>query len=419
MKKIFPALLILLFLLACDKNSTDPEVLTADFTSEVVAGGGLTTIQFRDQSLAGKNPITSWQWDFGDGQTSSEQNPQHAYQVAATFTVRLTVSDGSSSASREKSEALYKPLGNLRFSSRLTDVWGYVDTVAAKEYAIVGFSPQGFAIVDATDPAAPALVSTITTVPGFDVKVWRHYAYSVTGSGSGMGAVTNIANSSAPQVVGLFPSHHNIFISEAGYLFGEAGFYPLAIYDLNPDPTAPQLLWNGGTRGHDAAVIGNRLFDFHGSDGTYIYDISNIANPQVEDIILDPTIAYHHSGWPTKDGNYLFICDELSSHPRVDITAWDIRAFGNPQKVGQFADPIATVHNLYVIGDYAYVSYYASGFRILDVSNPTQITLAAHFDTSEKSGEGFEGAFGVYPFAPSGNIYVSDRDNGLFIFRWK
>ncbi len=33
---------------------------------------------------------TSWQWDFGDGQTSTEQNPTHAYMKEATYTVTLT-----------------------------------------------------------------------------------------------------------------------------------------------------------------------------------------------------------------------------------------------------------------------------------------------------------------------------------------
>jgi hypothetical protein len=42
--------------------------------------------------------------------------------------------------------------------------------------------------------------------------------------------------------------------------------------------------------------------------------------------------------------------------------------------------------------------------------------LADEFDTSALSGQGFKGAFGVYPFTTSGNIYVSDMDNGLYVF---
>lgn len=48
-------------------------------------------MQFTD--LSSGNP-TSWLWDFGDGTSSTLQNPTHAYQSIDTFTICLTVSDG-------------------------------------------------------------------------------------------------------------------------------------------------------------------------------------------------------------------------------------------------------------------------------------------------------------------------------------
>jgi len=45
-------------------------------------------VRFVDQST--RLP-TSWQWDFGDGQTSTEQNPAHTYMKEAIYTVSLTV----------------------------------------------------------------------------------------------------------------------------------------------------------------------------------------------------------------------------------------------------------------------------------------------------------------------------------------
>jgi hypothetical protein len=158
------------------------------------------------------------------------------------------------------------------------------------------------------------------------------------------------------------------------------------------------------------------LYDFHGSSGTYIFEVSDPGVPRPLSAIQDPTITYHHSGWPTPDGRYLFICDELSSHPYADFSVYDISNLDAPQVVGRFGDPTATIHNLYVIGNYAYTSYYSAGFRVFDVSDPARPVIAAEYDTSPTSGQGFSGAFGVYPFAPSGNIYVSDWDNGLFVF---
>jgi PKD repeat protein len=53
------------------------------------------TIQFRDSSIG--QPV-SWAWDFGDGNTSTERNPQHTYiglEQPAEYTVMLTSTDAS------------------------------------------------------------------------------------------------------------------------------------------------------------------------------------------------------------------------------------------------------------------------------------------------------------------------------------
>jgi hypothetical protein len=45
-------------------------------------------VAFKDQSIGN---ITGWKWDFGDGATSTEQNPQHVYTRAGDFVVTLEV----------------------------------------------------------------------------------------------------------------------------------------------------------------------------------------------------------------------------------------------------------------------------------------------------------------------------------------
>ncbi len=245
--------------------------------------------------------------------------------------------------------------------------------------------------------------------------------YTVNGTGSGFGSVVDISDPINPLVVGSFPSSHNITISDDGIMYLSAP--GIRILDLNANPNNPTLLWTGGVEGHDITVVGDRMYDFHGGINslnriTNIYDISNRANPQLLGAIVDQTISYHHQGWPTADGNYLLITDELGTHPQPDFTVWDIRDLSNPEKVGEYADPNATIHNLIVIGDLAYTSYYAAGFRIFDISDPTNPTLIDEFDTSPtSSAETFNfGAWGVYPFLPSGNILVSDLQTGLSIF---
>ena len=57
-------------------------------------------VQFNDLSSYLQNPnpnnsITQWQWDFGDGTTSNQQNPSHAYSSPGLYDVTLTVTDAS------------------------------------------------------------------------------------------------------------------------------------------------------------------------------------------------------------------------------------------------------------------------------------------------------------------------------------
>lgn len=59
---------------------------TASFTYTV---NGLRA-DFVDESVG---IIDSWHWDFGDGRTSTDQDPVHVYFKAGTFTVILTITD--------------------------------------------------------------------------------------------------------------------------------------------------------------------------------------------------------------------------------------------------------------------------------------------------------------------------------------
>jgi len=47
-------------------------------------------INFLDNSIVTIKPVTFWQWNFGDGGTSVEQNPWHTYQYGGTYNVVLT-----------------------------------------------------------------------------------------------------------------------------------------------------------------------------------------------------------------------------------------------------------------------------------------------------------------------------------------
>jgi hypothetical protein len=170
--------------------------------------------------------------------------------------------------------------------------------------------------------------------------------------------------------------------------------------------------------GHDTCVIGNRLYEFRSTAGTFIWNVTDRHNPQLLGSITDPNITYHHNGWPTRDENYLFITDEYSVSPNADITVWDIRNVASPVKVASIYDATSSAHNCYVVGNMLAVAYYTAGFKLFDVSDPVHPALAYSYDTSALSGEGnFDGAWACYAYAPNSTVYITDRPNGLFIFK--
>ena len=300
--------------------------------------------------------------------------------------------------------------GVLTSGNSGTDVWEYIDDATGGVYAIVG--GNGMSVVDVTDPTNPTQIAHLTSVPGFDVKVWQNYAYCGT-SGGGTGRVVDLTDPANPTIVGSFPSPHNIHIDERGYMYNSSP--GVRIYDLNPDPTNPTFLTQVGSEGHDVTVRGDIMVDCHGFAGTNIYDVSDPANPAFITFISAPDITYHHQGDISADGNYVYICDELGNHPQADVSVWDISDPASPTRVFDVADPTATPHNLYILDGNAYMSYYTAGFKVFDVSDPAQMILLDDYDTSSSSGEGFAGAFGVYPSPETGNIYINDG-SGVYVF---
>ncbi len=68
--------------------------VTANFTSSQLPSPALT-MQLTDSSSGGSSNATSWAWDFGDGQTSTSQNPSHTYSAAGTYTVKLVATNAA------------------------------------------------------------------------------------------------------------------------------------------------------------------------------------------------------------------------------------------------------------------------------------------------------------------------------------
>jgi PKD repeat protein len=106
--KLVSVFILMGVLWACAASpGTDAELGPATFTfnpSVPVVG---EAVQFTDTSSGG---ATSWRWDFGDGQTSTIRNPEHAFSSAGSRSVTLTIAKGTASKSASRSVVVEEPL---------------------------------------------------------------------------------------------------------------------------------------------------------------------------------------------------------------------------------------------------------------------------------------------------------------------
>jgi PKD repeat protein len=90
---------------ACDSNGPSNEAPTADFSAEM---DGLT-VNFTNESTDPDGSIASFEWTFGDGESSTEENPSHTYDAADTYTVELTVTDAAGATASTMEEVTVSP----------------------------------------------------------------------------------------------------------------------------------------------------------------------------------------------------------------------------------------------------------------------------------------------------------------------
>ena len=106
-----------------------PPLPIAGFTATPTSGTVPLTVDFTD--LSTKDPV-SWEWTFGDGGTSTEQNPTHEYQAVGRHTVSLTAANASGSDSERKTRYI-----TVMFTDVPADCWAYDQIMACTDADVV------------------------------------------------------------------------------------------------------------------------------------------------------------------------------------------------------------------------------------------------------------------------------------------
>lgn len=351
------------------------------------------------------------------------------------------------------------------------DIWGFVDLNNQKEYALVGLQ-NATVVMDVSNPQAPVEVGSISGSNSTwrDIKVYQYFddstskykAYAYVTTEARLQGMQILDLSDLPNQVTLastitnFSTAHNVYLTNVDYADGTAlpGLTPylyvagsnaangaFRVFNL-ADPINPSLekVAPAGTGYvHDATslvITDSRtsacsnahnpceLFVDFNELTVDIWDTTDLSAP----VMLSSTgysgASYTHSGWWSEDKMTIFIQDELDEQSlglNTTLRALDISDLADPQIVGTYTGQTAAIdHNGFTLGNYYYMSNYRRGLSVIDVSDPTIMKDVALFDTfsvPQENSANFNGAWGAYPYLPSGNILVSDIEYGLFVVK--
>lgn len=326
-------------------------------------------------------------------------------------------------------------LSTLNYDEDLSDIWGYATDDG--EYALVGVY-NGISVVDVTDPSNISELAFFSGPQSIwrDLKTWGNYLYCINDQNGFGGAGLQIVNLSEVidgvenptyiEHMGLgFSTAHNIYIDENGVLYVFGSNYSnggCEMYDLTVDPEDPVFLGVFDDYYlHDGMVRGDTLWGGAVYNGVFsVVDVSDKSNPVIMASQSTPN-TFSHNCWISDDGDYLYTTDEVSG---AFVAAYDVSDLNNIHEVDKiqawsgYDDVIP--HNTHVNGNFIVTSYYTDGLSVVDVTHPSNMVEVGYYDTSEDfSGNGFHGAWGTYPWLPSGNIIVSDIEAGLFVLEPK
>lgn len=311
-------------------------------------------------------------------------------------------------------------LGHRDAYSHHSGCWGYAS--GGVELAIAG-TQNGTTFVNATPPVAmnPAEAAFIPGISSFwrEIRCYANHAYISNESGDGL-AIVNLANPLAPTLVGnytaAFSTCHSLHLDEAeGLLYCNGTNNGLVILDLaNPEsPTVAGTWFNFYV--HDSySRNGLAYFAAIGDGFLSIVDVSNLPAMTELSRIGTPDFAPHNV-WLTADSQYALVTDETTSG---HLSIYDVSDPENPSLTSEWfnpEDPNSSIHNVLVRGQNAYASWYTSGLQIFDVLLPNDPVRVGYYDTFPSPSGLYNGAWGVYCFAPSNNVYISDMSTGVYI----
>ena len=410
---------------------------------------GFRRINWIEDDTDASDGVTSHTWSDGtrfyQRRHFKFENEQFSFEFASAFVACVlpddTIAAVDATFDTDNGERIAPLLGD-RFMPRDTDASGLslvgelngfsgLNVAVDGDYAFIAGN-HGLRVIDVSNPPVPVQVGSIDGRWN-DVKLVRSsnklvaYLSPVEDERT---AIIDVTDPTNPIAVGTVPQYsHSVFVAPGPRLYLATYEDTIPVYDIT-NPTIPVRLGaipvpgTGPDAGiHDIHVADNRVYAMKTTDGLVALDTTpGLMNPTT---IGTHTTSYSHAGWEgTLGGKRVFL------HGDEGMTQAEGGAFlrvldadpASASPMGELARyqsrPEVGIHNIVIVGERAYISYYQDGIRVIDLADPTMPTEVAHFNTWDDAtapGSAFEGAVGLT--VVDDLVYVADYDRGLLILR--
>jgi hypothetical protein len=329
------------------------------------------------------------------------------------------------------------------------------------ECAYVGsYERSAVGILDISEPMHPSWVGDLTLASGAKPVELRTTAeldlLVVADLGLGMLFTFDVSKCSEPKPLGsivLSGAPHEFYLWRDGsQVLVYAAMFDhappaLVVVDLtDPEHPTPVASWSV----RDDGVIGLLHSLSVSGDGSEAYlalwdgglvvveielpriDVKRDADGNFSQAWLENT----HSAVALDDPRFVLLTIEIFGCPFGGVAIADISDPAHPNIVGRFSlpenrcsglpdgGPVFTPHNPLVVGELAFITWYAAGLQALDVSDPSNPERVGQFvpAVEEVDSRGLLGGYPVqmisYPILREGLIYVVDSSSGLYVLRY-
>jgi hypothetical protein len=371
-------------------------VLSANFAADVTSGPAALTVQFTDQSIG---DFTSYAWSFGDGGTSTAQNPSHEYLNPGTYTVSLTV-DGSTGSATKTRYSMIEVVGQSCFVGGNYYYLQYSNDIAISgNRAFVADGTNGVEVFYTGNPQYPSRTDSVLTVNALGVDAVGSFAYVADGS-EGLKIID--ASTDSLYVSGAVDTNYATDVTVAGgYAYVADGPVGMTVIDVS-NPTSPYPVGVFDTyNAVDVAVAGTRAYVADKQDGIKIFDISNPAAA----VQLGALDTYYALGIKVV-GSLAYVADGAEGIKIIDVSDP-----ASPSLVGSLDS--VNAQDVFLDGSIAYLADGSGGLKAVDVSSPAAPVLVGSAAIPDAQAVA---CIGGYSFVADGNSGLLVFDNDCLLY---